>query len=109
MANTFKSTISTSVGTSLTTIYTAPASTTTTVIGLSVANTTANGITVSVKLAKSGGGEAFIVKEAPVLGGSSLIAVGGDQKLVVQQGDSIKVQSSAATSADAIISILELT
>lgn len=46
MANAFKSAVSTDIGTSLTSIYTAPALTTTTVIGMSVANVSVGGITV---------------------------------------------------------------
>ena len=45
MANTFKNAVSSAIGTSQTSVYTVPASTTTTVIGLTVANITASSIT----------------------------------------------------------------
>jgi hypothetical protein len=38
-----------------------------------------------------------------------LVAVGGDQKLVLITGDKVFVQSSAASSIDAVLSILEIT
>jgi hypothetical protein len=38
-----------------------------------------------------------------------LVAVGGDQKVVLLPGDKIYVQSSAASSLDAVLSILEIT
>jgi len=77
-----------------------------TLIGLSIANTTAATITVSARLVKNGGTSAFLIKSAAVLPGGALAIVGGDQKVVIEEGDSITASASAATSADAIISYL---
>ena len=54
MANAFLSETDTAVGTSAATIYTCPASTETTVIGLSVSNIVSSQILVSVKLNGAG-------------------------------------------------------
>ena len=54
MANAFLSETDTAVGTSAATIYTCPASTETTVIGLSIANIVSSQILVSVKLNGAG-------------------------------------------------------
>jgi hypothetical protein len=109
MANTFKNYTSRNVGTSLTPVgsYTVPGATQTTVIGLVCANTTASDITCDVTL-YDGVNETYIVKNAPVQVGSSLVAVGGAQKIVLQTGESIRVKSSAATSVDAVMSVLEI-
>ncbi len=109
MANAFKNKTQRQIGTSLTALasYTVPGSTETTVIGLTIANTTASQILVDATL-NNGTNDFYIVKEAPVPVGSSLIVVGGEQKVVLMPGDSVKVKSSAATSADAIMSILEI-
>ena len=80
--------------------------TTATVIGFSLANTSASAITVSAKLNKSGGSSAFLVKDATVLPGGALIAIGGDQKMVLEAGDTITSYASASNSADAIVSYL---
>jgi hypothetical protein len=109
MASAFKSKISTAIGTSLATVYTVPAVTTATVIGMSVANVSASPITVDVQLVKGGVTVAYLVKGAPIPVGSSLVVVGGDQKVVAETTDLIKVISSVAASADAILSVLELT
>jgi len=37
------------------------------------------------------------------------VVVGGDQKVVLETNDSIKVKSDTATSVDAVMSILEIT
>jgi len=109
MANTFKLETDTGVGTSAATIYTCPASTSTTVIGLSVANITSSSIDVDVQLENNDGDNIYLVKAAPVPVGSSLVVVGGDQKVVLEASDVLKVTSSAATSADVALSILEIT
>lgn len=77
-----------------------------TLIGLSIANITASTITVSARLNKNGGSSAFLVKDATVLPGGALAIVGGDQKVVLETGDTVTAYASAATSADAIISYL---
>jgi len=108
MPSAFKSVVSAAIGTAAATLYTAPAATTTTVIGLAAANTSAAAIKVDVKLTK-GAVSVFIVKGVDIPVGTSVIVVGGEQKLVVETGDTITVTSSAATSCDAIASVLELT
>ncbi len=110
MANTFKNKLERQIGTSLTAIesYTVPASTETTVIGLTVSNTTAATIEVDVTV-NDATNDYYVVKTAPVPSGGSLVVVGGDQKLVLTTGDSVKIKSDTATSADAVMSILEIT
>tara|TARA_B100001996_G_scaffold3684_1_gene3144 strand:- start:19 stop:351 length:333 start_codon:yes stop_codon:yes gene_type:complete len=110
MANTFKNKLERQIGTSLTAIesYTVPASTETTVIGLTVSNTSAATIEVDVTV-NDATNDYYVVKTAPVPSGGSLVVVGGDQKLVLTTGDSVKVKSDTATSADVVMSILEIT
>ena len=100
MANTFKNYVSASVGTTPTTVYTVPASTTSVIIGANLANRTASGITVSVQL-----GSTYIVKDAPIPGGSSLSILDG--KIIAEAADTIVVTSNTASSVDAIVSVLE--
>lgn len=110
MANTFGRKASRNVGTSLTAIgsYAVGVSTTTTVIGLSVANI--SGATVEVDVTHNdGSNDTYLIKGAPILPGASLVLVGGDQKLVLTTNDSVKVKSNTASSVDAFMSILELT
>ena len=109
MANTFKSKVLSATGTTATTLYTVPASTTTTVIGLTVANITAAEISVDVSLWKGGSSQIYIVKNAKIPAGSSLVCVGGEQKVVLETTDLIKVISNTAASADTVLSILEMT
>lgn len=82
------------------------AGTTATVIGLSLANTTSINIVVSSRLYKNGGTSAFLIKDATVLPGGTLVIVGGDQKVVLEEGDYIVGYCNNASSADAVLSYL---
>ena len=110
MANTFTRKVSRGVVTALTAVgsYTVGASTQTTVIGLTVANTSASTVNIDVTL-NDGANDTYLVKDAPVPVGGALVPIGGNQKVVLITGDSIKVNSSAASSVDAVLSILEIT
>jgi hypothetical protein len=100
MANNFKSFQSTDITTE-TVVYTAPANTQVTIIGMSIANTSGNLTTSSLKL-----NSAFIVKNAPIPVGASLVGIGAEQKVVMEPGDTISVVSDETV--DAILSILEI-
>tara|TARA_B110000438_G_scaffold281955_1_gene308538 strand:+ start:2101 stop:2409 length:309 start_codon:yes stop_codon:yes gene_type:complete len=102
MANTFKNYVSASVGTSVTTVYTVPGSTTSVVIGLNVANRSAAQITVDVQL-----GSTYIIKAVPIPVASSLSVLDG--KIIMETTETLRVTSSAASSADVILSVLEQT
>jgi len=106
MANTFKNYATAGVGTSPSTILTASANTT--VIGYSIANVTGTTITASV-IVTAGGTDCYLIKDALVPAGGALIPIGGDQKLVLEIGDVIKVSTNTAASADVIMSVLEIT
>ena len=108
MANTFTSYVNKDVGTSAATVVTVGASTQTTIIGLDIANTSASPITADAYITRSAVNY-YIVKGATVPVGGSLIAVGGDQKVVLITGDALKVVTSAAASADVITSVLNIT
>jgi hypothetical protein len=84
------------------------ASTQTTIIGLAVANTTASPITSDVYFTRSAV-DYYLIKGATVPVGSSLVVVGGDQKVVLITGDVLKAVTSAASSADVVTSVLNIT
>ena len=109
MANTFKNSISGSIGVTETTVYTTPALTTSTVIGISVANVESSNISVSVKIYDSSAStDVFLVKNALISPGSNLVLVGGEQKVVLEPADYLTLESSVADSADVVVSVLEI-
>ena len=109
MANLFKLQTKKNIGIADSAVYTCPSNTATTIIGLNLSNKTSSALTADVTLLNNGGDSCFLVKDAPIPIGSSLVAVGGDQKVVMNAADIIKVSSSTAASVDVILSILEIT
>jgi len=107
MASNFKSYSTPSIGTANTAVYTASA--VTTVIGFSLANITETAVYASTFVSKTGGGgTSHIVKNAPIPFGGSLIAIGSEQKVVLEIGDTLNAYSDTATSLDVLVSTLEL-
>jgi|TARA_Y100000310_G_C20572342_1_gene758696 hypothetical protein len=112
MANTFKLKTDTAVGTTLTTVYTVPASTTTVVIGAVLSNITTGQVKANVQIvtASSTGENAddvYLVKLLPIPAGSSFELMEG--KVVMETGDLFKVESDTASSLDVALSIMEQT
>lgn len=109
MANAFKRKLQRAVGTSATAVgsYTVGAGVQATLIGLTVSNILSTNIIVDVML-NDGANDTYIVKGATILPGGALVAVGGDQKIVLEPNDSIKVLSDTASSCDVVMSLLEI-
>ena len=109
MANSFKNSITGSVGTSGVIAYRTPSATTTTVIGVSVANAAAQNISVSAMVRSSTENKCvYLVKDVLIPQGGASVLVGGEQKLVLGANDFISVTSSLANSADVVVSVLEV-
>jgi hypothetical protein len=108
MANAFTSSVSKNVGTSAVSVYTATASSQTTLIGLTVANTSVSNVTVDVYITRSAV-DYYLVKGADVTVGGALVPIGGDQKVVLIPSDIVKVKSSLASSLDVVLSMLVIT
>ena len=109
MANVFKNSIKGPAGTGGLTVYTTPGSTATTVIGINVANIVSQNINVDVQVTDSSAGVTkFLVKGTVIPEGSSVILVGGEQKVVLESGDSLTVTSNVDNSVDIIVSVLEI-
>lgn len=102
MANTFKNYRRNAVGTASEVAYVVASNATAILIGVNLSNTTANQITVSVKLSGT-----HLVKDAAIPSGSSLSILDG--KIVLEGEDNLSITSSAASSCDVLISALELT
>ena len=110
MANTFFRKFSANIGNTASTLgsYTVASTATTIVVGLTVSNTTGSSINASV-FVNNGANNYYLVKNAPIAAGGALIPIGGDQKLVLQFNDNVKIVSDTASSIDAYMSIMEIT
>jgi hypothetical protein len=108
MPNTFKNSFQQAVGQSETTAYTAGSGVQATVIGMTVANITTGDVKANV-IINSSGTNYFLVRDAIIEPGSALVPIGGDQKLVLEDTDYLKVQSDTTSSLDVVVSVLEIT
>jgi hypothetical protein len=110
MSNQFVKKLTVSVGNEDATVYTTGGTTRSTVIGVNIANTAATDIIVSLKFYdNSTETTGYIVKDVVVPVSTSLVAIGGDQKLVLEPADSLVVVTDTPVSADVIVSALEIT
>ena len=109
MANTFKLKTKANVGVTTVGIYTAPAATTTVVIGITMANTSGSGVNVGVGITRAGTTEDVkLLKNAPSPQGSSLEFMAGN-KIVLEATDTVTVDSDTNNSIDAALTIMEIT
>ena len=110
MANIFYRKASANVGTAPVTVgsYTVGSGVKTVVLGLTVSNITGSSISADVFIS-NGSNNFYQVKDAPITAGGSLVPIGGDQKLVLEFNDNVKVQTDSANSASVIMSIMEIT
>lgn len=108
MANAFKNYTRQSIGTSANSVYN-PTSTgiQSTIIGMTIANVGGTPIQVNVFLNDSSA-NTYLIKNALVPVGGTIIPIGGEQKLVMEQNDTLYVSSNTASSADVILSVLEI-
>ena len=120
MANDFKRftkpSVGTSTGASADAVYTVPAGSGSSalesiVIGITLANKTASGITASVFLDNyDATNDVYIVKDATIPAGASLEVMSGNKIVAMNNGttgDVIRVSSGTATAIDATVTVLE--
>lgn len=108
MANTFRLRTKANIGVTTVGIYTVPASTMTTVIGLTLANVYGGNINVTVGISRTNTDSVNVVKNVPIPQGSSLEVMSGN-KIIMEADDILTVVSDVNTSLDASLSILEMT
>ena len=108
MANTFKIDTKSSVSTSGNNVVTAGGSATLVILSILVSNKTASSAQVDVFVNKNSGDDVFLIKNAPVPGGSSLEIISGS-KIIMESSDVLRVNAGTASALDVSVSYLEQT
>lgn len=108
MANTFKLKTKASVGVTTESIYVVPSSTTTTIIGITLANVSGGSINVGVGITRAAADDVSVLKNVPIPQGSSLEVMQGN-KIVLEETDTLTVKSDVNSSLDVSVTILEMT
>jgi len=105
MANLFRTLTSNNVTTSLTAVGGYNSGTNVaTVIGLTLANKSNTAVLVNVAH-KANNKTTMLLQNAPITAGSSLVPIGGDQKIVLH-GESIQVSANTTSAVDCTMSVL---
>ena len=110
MANDFKLKTKANVGVTTENVYVVPSTptTTTTVIGITLCNTSGSGINVGVGITRAGSDDIKILKNVPILQGSTLEFMQGN-KVVLETTDTLTANSDTNSSLDVALTILEMT
>ena len=107
MANNFKLKTKAGVGISTENVYVTPSATTTTIIGITLYNTSGSGINVGVGITRASADDIKILKNVPIPQGSSLEFMQGN-KVVLEATDTLTVDSDTNSSLDVALTILEI-
>lgn len=99
--------VSRSIGTSLTQVGGYTPATSAIVTGLTVANTTGSSVTCQVTIFDGTNDTNIVPSSRPIAAGDTLILGGSDFKAILVNGWSIRVRSSAVTSLDAVLFVIE--
>ena len=108
MANTFKLKTKANVGVTTSNVYAVPTSTTTVVIGITLANTSGQGINVGIGITRASADDISVLKNVPIPQGSSLEFMQGN-KVVLETTDTITAESDVNNSLDVALTIMEIT
>lgn len=108
MASTFGNTLKTGIGTTPQTVKTTIPNGNTTVIGMSLTNTTNDLVTVDIQI-DDGTTAAYFVKGVIVPANQSLRVVNGGEKLIMGPSTDLIMTSSADSSLDLVMSYVEIT
>jgi hypothetical protein len=110
MANDFKLKTKANVGVTTENVYVVPSApnTTTTVIGITLCNTSGSGINVGVGITRAGSDDIKILKNVPIPQGSTLEFMQGN-KVVLEATDTLTANSDTNASLDVALTIMEMT
>ena len=108
MANTFKLKTKANVGVTTSNVYVVPTSTTTVVIGVTLANTSGSGINVAIGITRASTDDVSVMKNVPIPQGSSLEFMQGN-KVVLEATDSLTAYSDVNNTLDVALTIMEIT
>jgi len=108
MANTFKLKTKANVGVTTSNVYAVPTSTTTVVIGVTLANTSGQGINVGIGITRASADDISVLKNVPIPQGSSLEFMQGN-KVVLETTDTLTAESDVNNSLDVALTIMEIT
>ncbi len=108
MANTFKNAALANVSNSSNqTLYTAPASTQTVILGLAIANKTTNAVTVQVQFTDTSASTTFQLLENVSIPANTTLETLAGQKYILEATDILKVKAGTGSAVDVVLGFME--
>ena len=89
------------------TLYTAPASTESIILGLAIANKSSSAVTVKVQLTDTSASATYQLLEDVSIPANTTLETLAGQKYVLEAGDILKVQAGTSTSLDVVLGVME--
>lgn len=108
MATNFKNVIGKDIGTERVAVYTVPPATSTTVIGMNLANLTNGIVKATIEIADEASSIGVMVKDMPIPPNTSLKPIGKGEKIVLDANNVLYVTTDQTASVDVILSIVEI-
>ena len=108
MATTFKNKVVKDIGTMKIVAIETNASTRSTIIGISLANTTTGAVSVSVLIGDDASSEGYYLKDVLVPPKSTLKPLGPAEKLILAPINTLLLQSNKSNSVDAVLSYVDI-
>jgi hypothetical protein len=114
MTSVFKNLLTANLGTTPTTVLTSNGTATTTIIGMSVTNTTSELVLITIKITDpNGGGQgvpttAYYLSNAVVPAYQSLRVINGGEKLILGASNQLIMTASVNSSLDLVMSWVEI-
>jgi len=108
MATFFRNSVIKEVGSTPTSVLENSANSKMTVLGVSLANVSESSLFISMTLTDDQGTEGYFLKDVNLPPNSSLRALNGGEKLILGNGNILKVTSNLDASVDVIVSYVEI-
>ena len=108
MATNFRNIVGKDIGTERVAVYTVPSATSTTVIGMNIANLTDSMVNCSIEVGDEASNIGFLVKNMPIAPNTSMKPIGKGEKNVLDATNVLYVTADQTASLDVILSIVEI-
>ena len=108
MATTFKNKVVKDIGTQKIIAISTNASTRSTIIGISLANTTKGAVSVSILVGDDASSEGFYLKDVLLPPNGTLKPLGPAEKLILAPNNTLLFQSNKTDSVDAVLSYVDI-
>ena len=108
MATFFRNVVEQNIGTTPTTLLTTGSTSSATCIGLSLSNLTQGVVFVSLKVVGGGSDPAWYLKDVPITANTTLKAINGGEKLILEPDDQLIVEANTDDSLDCVLSYVEI-